>query len=262
MRVAAVQWDTRDAGPVWRAVAESAADLVVLPELCFSPWLPDRRSPDAAAWTAAITEHETAIARVGELGARVVVGSRPVLDRGRRFNESFVWMDGHLVGPAHRKAYLPDEPGYWEASWYDRGAPSFEAIDTPVGRVGVMLCTELWFLEHARALGQAGVDLLIVPRATPRSSLAKWTAGGVAAAVVSGAFCISANQAGRYEQADMGGGSWIIEPEEGAILGRTDGAAPVLVLDIDAAVARRAKTTYPRYVRDHSRPVHAQPGRQ
>ena len=161
MRVTTVQWDARAVAPAWDAVARANADLVVLPELCFSPWLPDQRWPDEDAWSAAAVEHAAAVGRLDQLGARVVVGSRPVVHRGRRYNESFVWADGELLEPAHRKAYLPDEPGYWEASWYDRGPPTFEPVDTPLGRIGILLCTELWFLQHARTLGRSGVDFLL-----------------------------------------------------------------------------------------------------
>lgn len=248
MRVTTVQWDTRRHAQLWPLVAAQRADLLVLPELSFGPWLPDSRQVDAAAWTASVAEHDAAIARLSQLGASVVVGSRPVVHEGRRYNEAFVWSAGELLGAAHRKTYLPNEEGYWEASWYERGPTSFEPVDTPVGRVGVMLCTEMWFFEHARSLGGSGTDVLAVPRATPSTSVAKWIAGGTAAAVVSGAFCVSANHSGQYRSAAMGGGGWVVEPEEGRLLGRTDQSRPVATVEIDLRTARNAKRTYPRYV--------------
>ena len=47
-----------------------------------------------------------------------------------------------------------------------------------------------------------------------------------------------------------GGKGWIIEPEEGDILALTSPSQPIITLDIDLTVARRAKSTYPRYVRE------------
>ncbi len=248
MLVTTVEWDARGFDRRWEQVAEQRADLVVLPELGFGPWLPDSPAVDPEAWQASVSAHEAVIARLAELQARVVVGSRPVVRGGRRYNESFVWADGHLVGPAHRKTFLPDEDGYWEASWYERGPVDFAPVDTPLGRIGVLLCTELWFFEHARALGRAGADVLAVPRATPRMSVAKWVAAGTAAAVVSGAYCVSANHVGRYSSAEMGGGSWIIEPAEGRVLALTDEQSPVASAAADPLVAATAKHTYPRYV--------------
>ncbi|WP_036976655.1 hypothetical protein, partial [Pseudoalteromonas luteoviolacea] len=47
-----------------------------------------------------------------------------------------------------------------------------------------------------------------------------------------------------------GGGGWIIEPEEGQVLGVTAGDHPFLTLEIDLRIAETAKKTYPRYVSD------------
>jgi N-carbamoylputrescine amidase len=168
--------------PAWRRIAthvrDQGTDLLVLPEMPFSPWLPASAQVDTEAWSRAVEEHERWIDRLGEIGVEVVVGSRPVTDSTGRFNEAFVWTAEDGCRRAHRKAYLPDEPGFWEATWYRAGEPDFAAVATSVGTVGILICSELWFLEHARAYGRAGVDILVCPRATPASSHGKWVAGG------------------------------------------------------------------------------------
>ena len=66
------------------------------------------------------------------------------------------------------------------------------------GRVtaGFLICSEMWFTEHARAYAKQGIHLLLCPRATPMASVSKWIAGGRVAAVTSGAFCLSASFGG------------------------------------------------------------------
>jgi N-carbamoylputrescine amidase len=69
--------------------------------------------------------------------------------------------------------------------------------------------------------------------------------------VISGAFCLSSNLAGTTaDGGDFAGVGWIVEPEEGKILGQTSSAEPFLTVDVDLAEADRAKTTYPRYVQE------------
>ena len=172
-----------------------------------------------------------------------------MVDGNSNYNEAFLWsaVTGHR--PAHRKYYLPNEDGFWEANWYRRGPKEFVPVELNGLRIGFLLCTEMWFTEHARSYAAAGVELLAAPRATGISSTEKWIAGGRAAAVMSGAFCLSSNRSGVDASGfEWGGRGWIIEPEEGEVLGLTSPQRPFLTIDVDLDVARRAKGTYPRYV--------------
>ncbi|MEM6796027.1 MAG: carbon-nitrogen hydrolase family protein [Acidobacteriota bacterium] len=240
----------------WRLLQEHAArersELVLLPEMPFSAWLAGSARVDPELWKAAVEEHEAWIGRLEELGAPAVLSTRPVLDSGAAHNEGFSWRaDGRTIRGVHRKYYLPEEEGFWEASWYRRGDGSFGLTDLNGVRAGFLICTEMWFTRHAREYCLGGIDLLACPRATLAPSTDKWLAGGRAAAVVSGAFCLSSNFSGSAEGGQSWGGTgWIIEPEEGEVLGTTRADEPFLTLEIDLEVARTAKSTYPRYVDD------------
>ena len=228
-------------------VQAAGSHLVLLPEMPFYPWPFRRQAFDPNAWKAAVAAHDRWQARFPELAPAVVAGSRPVDDVGR-YNEGFLWGDG-AYRAIHRKVYLPDEDGFWEASWYDRGVASFQAVTAGPARAGFLICTELWFMRHARAYGQAGVHLLLTPRATERRTVDKWLAGGRAAAVISGAYSLSSNRVGdRKRPADLGGRGWIVDPD-GEVLAITTGEQPFVTVDVDLAHADHAKETYPRYVR-------------
>lgn len=229
---------------------EEGSDFLLLPEMCFSDWLAADRTPEATRWNEAVRKHEDRIGKLAELGARGVMGTRPIVNaRGSRRNQAYIWSGetAEAVG-LHEKYYLPDEPGYWEHSWYDRGAKSFDVGRALGMRLGVQICTEMWFFEWARHYAAARIDLLCVPRATPHGSVDKWLAGGQAAAVCSGAYCLSSNLwAPADDGPDLGGLSWIIDPE-GNVLATTSREAPYATVEIDLDFARRSKTTYPRYV--------------
>jgi len=233
-------------------VRANDSDLVLLPEFPFYRWLPATADVNPAEWENSVREHAAWMARFPDLGVRTVVATQPVIDAGRRFNEGFVWSrDRGILKPVHRKCYLPEEDGFWEASWYVRGDADFLAVDDHRVRIGFLICTELWFLERAREYGKQGVQLIVCPRATPASTTDKWLAGGRVAAVVSGAFCLSSNFSGNAGKlGEWGGTGWIIEPESGEILGTSSHEEPFLTVDVDPAAADAAKSTYPRYVLD------------
>jgi len=238
---------------VWQGlvahVAEHRSDVVVLPEMPFSPWIAATDDLDPAVWAKAVALHDEWLLRLAELGEATVVGSRPVtLDR-RRLNESFAWHAVHGYQKTHYKYYLPDEPEFWEATWYERGEKQFDAAETANGTMGFLICTELWFTEHARTYGRQGAQMLICSRSTEASTTEKWIVGGRAAAVMSGAFCLSSNRGGVDARGHAWGGhGWIIEPDQGTVLGTTSAKRPFFTLEIDLSEADQAKIKYPRYV--------------
>jgi N-carbamoylputrescine amidase len=230
-------------------VHEHNSEFVLLPEMPFFRWLAHTRDADASQWERAVRAHEAWIARLTELSPATVISTRPVTLNGKHQNAGYVWEPGQGAKNIHTKYYLPDEPGFWEASWYERGDGDFSIVDTSKGKVGFLICTEIWFNAHARDFGKQGMQILVCPRATPNPTAPKWVAGGQAAAVVSGAYCLSSNLAGiTPEGGDYAGVGWVIEPNEGKVLGLTSPEQPFLTLDIDLAEADRAKKTYPRYV--------------
>ena len=231
-------------------VAAEKSDFLLLPEMSFSPWLAADKEIDEQLWLKAVTDHTQQINQLGKLGVDAILGTRPIVNpQGSRRNLAYLWTQKSGKATAvHEKYYLPDEEGYWEASWYDRGSKEFQTTTVGDLVLGVQICTEMWFFEWSRHYAAAGVDLLCVPRATPHGSTKKWLAGGQAAAVCSGAYCLSSNLwCPVGEKVNCGGLSWIIDPE-GNVLATTDVDNPMASATIDLQFCKNSKLTYPRYV--------------
>lgn len=252
-KIAVSQLDTREPHrqPGLAALTEHIAgtrpDAVVLPEMPFSSWLAAEPVADLERWQQSVAGHNEAIGRLAELGAPAVVASRPT---AARRNEAFTWSAATGAVGLREKYYLPDEAGYWEASWYDRGELRLDTVRVGSARTGILLCTELWFFECARHYARSGVELLCIPRATPFETLDRWLAAGRAAAVCAGAYCVSSNQwVPSGSGVEAGGAGWVISPD-GDVLAVTADDDPFVTVEIDLDIARAAKQTYPRYVRE------------
>lgn len=231
-------------------VTDVGSDLVLLPEMPFHRWLPGGREPSASAWREAVEAHRRWGERLPEVAPAAVAATRPAVRGGRRLNEGFVWTPDAGARTVHAKRHLPDEPGFWEATWYEPGPAEFSSVPCAGARIGFLICTELWFPGHGRGYAREGAHLLLSPRATPAYSAGKWLAAGRTASVVAGAFGLSSNRSGEpageagFEWAGRG---WIVDPD-GEVLGVTSADEPWLTREIDPAAAEAAKETYPRYV--------------
>ncbi len=232
-------------------VAAHGSELVLLPEMCFYDWLAAEPEVDRERWLAAVDAHARRLLELSSLGAAAIIGTRPVVEAAGEFrNQAYLWTPEPRVLPVHDKHYLPDEAGYWEASWYKPGPLRFDSCSALDLTIGLQICTEMWFFEWARHFARAGAELLCIPRATPHQSVQKWLAGGQAAAVCAGAYCLSSNlwtpPGGRT---DCGGLGWVISPE-GDVLATTSEDQPFACVEIDPEFARHSKSTYPRYLRE------------
>jgi len=230
-----------------RHVRRQGSDLVLLPEMPFYHWFCAGPKFQPEVWRDAVEEHGRWGRRLRELGAPVVMASRPVNRGEKRLNEGFVWSGERDVRGVHFKKYLPNEPGFYEARWYHRGDEPFAPFEFAEWKAGFLICSDLWSMSDARAYGKKGVQLLLVPRATGSPDAgSRWVAGGRVAAVLAGAYCASSNRSGRRGEASFGGHGWIIDPE-GDVLALTSESKPFATITIEKARAEKAKSTYPRY---------------
>jgi N-carbamoylputrescine amidase len=222
-----------------------ASELVLLPEFAMLEpvWESKHFEPDR--WNAVLALSDFHPRRLPELRAEYVVGTRPAHVDGRRLNQGYLWSVAGGVQPLRSKYFLPDEPGNWEAAWFDKGDARFPAFRAGPVSFGLNICTELWALETYADYAALGVEILLLPRATSRATAATWLAGGVVAAVRSGAFGLSSNRVDTT--GTCGGGGWIIDPG-GEILATTSAAEPFATRDLELRKAVEAKDTYPRYV--------------
>ena len=239
----------------WAALGEHttrhSSELVLLPEFAMVEPLWQDEVFDAARWASAQSLSEVWCHRLGELGAAHVVGTRPITIDGRPFNQGFLWSSAGLL-PLRRKFYLPDEPGSWEARWFDRGDADFPDYHAGACSFALNICTELWAVETYATYAARAVQMILSPRATAAATTTKWLSVGVVAAVRSGAFSVSSNRVD--PTGACGGVGWIIDPA-GTIVAQTSIDAPFATADIDLTMA--ARDDYPGYVFSRKRQASA-----
>jgi N-carbamoylputrescine amidase len=244
--------DLESESSAWRAVADRVRperpEVFLLGEMPFGPWMAAGEVADPASFERVCRLHESGLASLRDLGAGVVLGTRPRRHGGRPVNEAFVWTAQTGALPAHTKQYFPDEPGYHEARWFEAGDRHFRVVEAGAVRVGFLICTEVMFNEHARRYGREGAQLLAVPRATAPGSLSRWLVASRMAAIVSGCYVLSSNRGGRDAKGQaFGGCGWVIDPR-GDVLCETSATSPLAFCELDLTSVRSAQAEYPCYV--------------
>lgn len=232
---------------------KNKTDLLLLPEMPFSKWIANEKEVNNEAKKRSVEKHEEWILKLDELNAMQIVYSKPVLAGDKFFNTAFVFQKGTGHFKIHTKSFFPEEPFFWEETWYNHeDVKTFESLTIDGIKIGVLLCTEMWFMEFARQYGKQGIDILLCPRATGMASVNQWIRCGQTLGILSGAYCLSSNKSGLSDQGfQWGGNGWVSEPMTGNLLGVTSPQKKFLTVDIDISKSNGAKNEYPLYVKGY-----------
>jgi N-carbamoylputrescine amidase len=226
-----------------RRVERTRPDLTVLNEMPFGTWTARAAEFDDYLAAASIEVHDAALPALQALPG-AVIGSRPVRCRDRLANEAYLLADGEYRA-FHHKQYFPQEPGFFENTWFTAGRAGYEPIEYRGVRFGALLCTELMFNEWARHYRRWGVQVIVVPRASG-TTLGYWHAAARMAAIVSGCYVLSSNRVSQRQngQPRFGGAGFAYSPR-GELLQETTDDQPCLCVRIDLDLVKDAQRSYP-----------------
>jgi N-carbamoylputrescine amidase len=253
-----------------RLITGARADgvrLIALPEACLGGYLTNLdRGADLAGADAppALDPEGPEIRRLARLaGDLVVCAGYCEADGDRRYN-SAVCISGDGVLGRHRKVHQP----LGEDASYAAG-DRFAAFDTPVGRLGMMICYDKAFPEAARALALDGAEIGVCVSAWPASrtdpspDLAddRWTRRfdlfDRARALENQMVWLSANQAGTFGALRFVASAKVVDPG-GEVLATTGVTAGVAVAELDVRQALDTARRSMAHLRDR-RPNAYQP---
>jgi N-carbamoylputrescine amidase len=150
-----------------REAAAQGAQVVCLPELFRSPYFCQTEDAANFALAEAIPGPSTeALGAVARQAGVIVIASLFERRAPGLFHNTaaVIGTDGALVG-TYRKMHIPDDPGYYEKFYFTPGDLGFCAFDTPLGRLGVLICWDQWYPEAARLVAMAGADIIFYPTA-------------------------------------------------------------------------------------------------
>jgi len=192
-----------------------------------------------------------------ERGVFVHAGSLAIKAGDKVANRAFVIDRQGDVLASYDKIHLfdvdlPDGESWRESRTYVGGDRAVLA-QTPWGHLGVTICYDVRFPALYRALAEAGASFLTAPACfTRQTGEAHWHVLHRARAVETGAFMISAAQAGRHEDGrETYGHSLIVDPW-GRVLAEA-GTEPVVILaEIDPEKVADARRRIPAL--RHARP--------
>ncbi|MBT1070277.1 nitrilase-related carbon-nitrogen hydrolase [Pelotalea chapellei] len=138
------------------------AELVIFPELALTGYFLKDLVPEVA-----LRLDSPEILRLTELSSQISIafGFVEVTDDYRFFNSALYLEDGNIKH-LHRKVYLPTYGLFDEQRYLARGE-RFRAFDTKFGRMGMLICEDMWHLSSSYILAMDGAATLLCLSSSP-----------------------------------------------------------------------------------------------
>jgi len=210
---------------------KQGAEIICLPELFKSDYFPQHKSQRPFEWAEKIPGSTSRLFSdlACELKAVLIVPLFEQSGKGRYYNSLIVInTDGRIIGQ-YRKMHLPNDPGFYEQYYFDKGNLGFEVFQTAYGKIGALICWDQWFPEAALTLALSGAQIIFYPTAVgwhqrqkPKERLKEKTAWEIiqrSHAISNGVFVASVNRIGREGKLTFWGSSFISGPF-GELLGQ------------------------------------------
>lgn len=191
------------------------ADLIVFPELALTGYFLKDLVPEVARRL-----DSPEISRLVELSRdiSIAVGIVEETDDYRFFNSALYLEDG-AIKHLHRKVYLPTY-GLFDEQRYLAHGERFRAFDTRFGRMGMLICEDMWHLSSSYILAMDGATTLICLSSSPGrgvegdslGSAAAWQQLTATTAMFLNCRVLYCNRVGYEDGVNFWGGSEYVAP--------------------------------------------------
>ena len=255
-----------------RDAATRGANIVCLPELFRAQYFCQRE--DIKLFDLAEPIPGPSTARLGEIARElriVIVASLFERRAAGLYHNTAVTLgqDGSIIS-VYRKMHIPDDPLYYEKFYFAPGDLGFKAVDTPVGRVGTLVCWDQWYPEGARLTALQGAEVLFYPTAIGWHPEEKeefgaaqydaWQTIQRAHAIANGVYVAGVNRVG-HENGDVRGdrangpglefwgGSFLADPFGRIVAKASHTDEEILIGEIDLSLLEDTRRNWP-FLRD------------
>lgn len=237
-----------------RRARDGGADLVVFPELSLTGY-----TIRDANWDSALRPDDKLLDEIVRESRECSVILGGVEESGEfGIRNSALFFEKGRGEPVHRKIYLPTY-GMFEESRYFSPGSGVRAFDSLLGRIGVLICEDLWHLPLPYILARDGAGIIIGIAASPTRVSGEGTGLHIADvnseqhrsyARLLSTYIVFCNRVGFEDGVNFWGGSEVVGPDGDVIVRAKLFEEDMVFAEIDENEIRRARRFSRHFVDD------------
>ncbi|MFA6540837.1 MAG: nitrilase-related carbon-nitrogen hydrolase [Bacteroidota bacterium] len=239
---------------IHKAIAQKA-DIIVFPELSLTGY-----SVKDLNWDVAVrAETQPLFSELQKLSKKitVLVGGVEESENYGIYNSVFLFEDGSIHS-AHKKIYPPTY-GMFEEMRYFSSGKEIRCFDSKHGKLGILICEDLWHISIPYILAHDGADVIIGMAASPirlsggQEELMTATVNHeqhrVYARLLS-TYLVWSNRVGIEDGVNFWGGSHIVDPSGNTVAKAKNFEEDIISAPIEENEIRRARRFSRHFIDD------------
>jgi predicted amidohydrolase len=224
----------------------SGAQLIFFPEVQLSPFFPQYEKRDATPWLLREDARELAAIRAQCRALKLYASPNVYLEQGgARYDASLMIDDGGQVLGVSKMVHIAQARYFYEQDYYTPSDTGFRVYDTPLGKIGIVICFDRHLPDGVRSCAQQGAQLVLIPTANivgEPLELFQWEVR--VQAFQNTVFLAMCNRVGQEGEITFAGQSLLAAPD-GALLYQAGGTENLLVLDVPLEQAAQERERRP-----------------
>lgn len=228
------------------AAARQHADLVLFPEVQLTEFFPQYAGQDVRKYQASIDSvimHEFCDACWKN--HIMAVPNLYLSENGKAYDASvLIDKNGDILG-IQKMVHVAQAKQFYEQDYYTPSDDGFHVFETPLGKIGIVVCFDRHYPESIRTEALQGADLILIPTVNTKaepSEMFEWELR--VQAFQNSVILAMCNRVGTEGEMDFSGESIVVDAN-GAVLAKADDSETIVYVDVDLAETKRIRDGRP-----------------
>lgn len=232
---------------------QKGADLICFPEVQLSPFFAQYTGRSADAYV--VSSEDSYVREICDLCRKLAIYASPnfyIEEDGKKYDMSLLIDDkGEIIGK-QKMVHVAQCEHFYEQDYYTPSEEGFRVFDTPIGKIGIVVCFDRHYPESIRTEALRGAELIIIPTANTNAEPSELFQWEVRVQAFQNSMNIAmCNRVGLEDEMEFNGGS-LVADYNGNIIACAGSEEQLLIAEVDLPAAARTRERKP-YTR-HRRP--------
>jgi len=230
-----------------RLAAENGAELILFPEVQLTEFFPQYEGLSVEHY---LQEKDSPVVKAFCEACRkygvMAVPNIYYKENGKPYDASFL-IDGEgTVLGIQKMVHVAQAPQFYEQDYYTPADDGFHVYNTPLGKIGIVVCFDRHYPESIRTEALMGADLILIPTVNTKgepSDVFEWELR--IQAFHNSVHIAMCNRVGKEGEMDFCGESILVDAS-GSVAVKADDTEQIVYADLDVAAAGklRSQKTY------------------